>query len=399
MNEKRVRRVYRLPPCPDYDIEGIESWLGDMAETGLFLSRDGFFLGFAIFERGEARQVRYRLDVAPRKTGWLSDDTGPDEEERDLGASFGWEYVASFGQFYIYRTEDANARELHTDPQVQALAINQIRHRERGSVVTSLLLWLVWPFIYLNGTWLLVMFEAGTWFVLIALFLLLWACAGAVARAVHFRRMRKKLLRGEALDHGKKWRRRAVRHRISSVLSVVCCLAWILALLCLWAEDLEDAGKIPLETYTGDLPFATIADLIPEGRYALDDIGFSNTVEFGSDWLAPSIIHWAEIATVTLPDGRVFSGGLYVDYYETASPWLAREAARELTRAARHSKYFSELEMPELDVSYAQAYSDMFPKLILQEGNLVVQIEFYQTSEAYELPLSEWAQRMVESLF
>ena len=64
-----------------------------------------------------------------------------------------------------------------------------------------------------------------------------------------------------------------------------------------------------------------------------------------------------------------------------------------------HSKYFSELETPELDVSYAQAYSDMFPKLILQEGNLVVQIEFYQTSEAYELPLSEWAQRMAESLF
>ena len=55
------KHVYRLPPCPAYDIEGMESWLSDMAANGLLLSADGFFAGFAIFEKSEPRAVRYRL--------------------------------------------------------------------------------------------------------------------------------------------------------------------------------------------------------------------------------------------------------------------------------------------------------------------------------------------------
>ena len=33
------KMVYRLPPCPLYDVERYESWLGDMAAAGLFCRR------------------------------------------------------------------------------------------------------------------------------------------------------------------------------------------------------------------------------------------------------------------------------------------------------------------------------------------------------------------------
>ena len=41
MAETKYR--YRIPPCPAYDIPGMESWLEDLAAKGLHLSKDGFF--------------------------------------------------------------------------------------------------------------------------------------------------------------------------------------------------------------------------------------------------------------------------------------------------------------------------------------------------------------------
>ena len=40
---KEDRPVYILPPCPSYDVEGMESWLTDMAKDGLILTKDGGF--------------------------------------------------------------------------------------------------------------------------------------------------------------------------------------------------------------------------------------------------------------------------------------------------------------------------------------------------------------------
>lgn len=396
---KKKNRIYKLPPCPDYDVEGTESWLSDMAANGLHLSRDGFFAGFAIFDKGEPYVTRYRLDVASKKAGFFADDAAPDADTVSLSASYGWEYVTAHGQFVIYRTSDPNAPELHTDPQVQAIAINQIRRRERGSVVGSLF-WIIWPLLFLRGAWAVAMMDIGTWFILAAFALLLWSFASAAARAVHFRRLRRKLSHGEPLDHHKKWRRRAARHRFSSVLSVICCIAWVITLLYLWMQDQEGAGKIPLETYTGNPPFATIADLAPGGTYTLDDFGLSNTVELRSDWLAPTVIHWSEIATVELPDGRIISGGLYVDYYETVSPWLAREAAREYLWLAQHSKDYQMLELPDLGIEYAVGYCDSlhFPTLLLQNGNYFMKVMFYQTSASDQLPLEDWSYIMAAAI-
>lgn len=65
---KRKTKRYRLPPCPAYDIEGMESWLADQARDGWFLSRDGFLFGVAAFETREPATVRYRLAAAPHAT-------------------------------------------------------------------------------------------------------------------------------------------------------------------------------------------------------------------------------------------------------------------------------------------------------------------------------------------
>ena len=132
----------------------------------------------------------------------------------------------------------------------------------------------------------------------------------------------------------------------------------------------------------------------------MDDFGLSNTVEIRSDWLAPTVIHWAEIATVALPDGKTVSGGLYVDYYETVSSWAAREAAREYLHVARRSRNYEELELPALDIEYAVGYYDSLqsPTLLLQSGNRFMKVTFYQTSTNYQISLADWASIMAASI-
>lgn len=88
--------AWRFPPCPGYDVEATESWLQEMAAQGLVLSTEGFFAGFACFEKSEPRRLRYRLEAAPKK---FLDEDGPNEEERSLSEAYGWQYIARRGDF------------------------------------------------------------------------------------------------------------------------------------------------------------------------------------------------------------------------------------------------------------------------------------------------------------
>ena len=102
---------------------------------GIECNESGFFAGIAIFEKGTPKSVRYRLEAAPQSTSIWSDHEGkPEEEALTLASTCGWEYVASRGEFYIYTSGDPAAQELHTDPMVQALALDLVRKRERSSL-------------------------------------------------------------------------------------------------------------------------------------------------------------------------------------------------------------------------------------------------------------------------
>jgi hypothetical protein len=398
--EKAPKHAYRLPPCPSYDIEGMESWLSDMAAEGLLLSRDSFFAGFAFFDKSEPRKVRYRLEAAPKHAGiWSIYGDEPDEEAVKLNKTYGWEYIARRGQFFVYWSETEDTRELNTEPEVQAIAVNLVRKRERSAVITSLLWLILYPVIRLRGSLLLTALHTKTWIILFGVALSLWLFIGSVARAVLLGRLRKKLSSGETPNHCKNWRRRAAIYRIGKIARIFLIALWVCLLLHLWIVSTDD--EKPLAEYTGELPFATIADLAPEGKFSFDSFGRFNTIEIHSDWLAPVVITLQESAHVELPGGRFLSGILSVDYYETGSPLIAREVAREHHLGDRFSKDYKELQLPELDVDYAVAYMSRYsigPTLILQEGNKVMHLTFFQSSSSYEVDFEDWVSVFVQSM-
>lgn len=406
MRDNKVNRhTYRLPPCPSYDVEGMESWLGDLAQDGLLLSKDGFFAGIATFDRCEPVSVCYRLAASSAKVSFWDDNGGePDADAVAINEHYGWEYVTARGQFYIYRALDEYSRELNTDPEVQAIAIEQVRKRERSDVISSAIMTFIYPSLLIKGNLLLTMLNIGSLFVLFGMALLLWSFVATVLRAMHLGKLRKKLVTDGAIDHQRPWRERANRYRVLKITFIVLIALWLILLLGKWSDSTLESGAIPLSEFDGIVPFATMRDFAPNGKYEQTTFGFSNTVRIWNDPLSPVIIDWGEIATVTLPDGSVLQGGLYVDYYETISPWIAYEVAREYLSMAKWqniwNRDFEELTAPEIDADYVAAYRDSshFPNVIIQKGNVVIRAVFYQTSETFALTLDEWAMILAESI-
>lgn len=143
---------YRLPPCPSYDIEGIESWLSELAEKGLFLDPEGYVFGMFQFQKGTPRKAKYRLEPITAKSAvYVQSTEDPEPEALGLSEEFGWEYLGQFRDFYIYRSFDPNVRELNTDPVVQAMALDAVKKRHLFFLVVCLITLTSWLLGFLGN--------------------------------------------------------------------------------------------------------------------------------------------------------------------------------------------------------------------------------------------------------
>jgi len=400
---KEINKKYvKLIPCPDYDIEGMESWLSDMAASGLMLRKNGFFAGFAFFEKCVPCKVRYRLQVTSEKKSFLSDDNGePNDELIEITRHYGWEYVAKRGKFHIYRTRDSEARELNTDPEVQAMAIKEVQRRERRGAISSVISTLIVLLINFKGCILLTTLAIGSYLSLFGIMLLLWSFINLIIGAIHMGRLRKKLITYGTLDHNKPWKGKTRIYHMSRVLLPILTIVWLGMLLCEVIDYDKGIRKISLYSYEGQVPFATMKDFAPGGTYSMSDYGeLTNYIRQGQDWLAPDMVEWKETASITFPDGSRVSGMWMVDYYETAAPWLARQVARESFIRDKLRGHFDKekLQFPEIEADYAVLYSSIgIPTVIIQRDRVVVCARFTFFS-GQRMPEERWVRILADSI-
>lgn len=395
---REKRRQYCLFPCPDYDVAGMEGWLEEMAQRGWFLEKDGIFafVGMAAFERGEPRRVRYRL------AGILKGG-GPDTEEIVLSEKYGWRYVSKRGDFYIYRTDDPDTRELNTDPEVQAEAVRVVKKRRRRAVIDSSFWFLLSPVLsFLRYGYFLEAVVVPNWFLLFfELFLFLQIALG-LREVVCLGKLQKQLRQGEVVTPYSPAKRQVRRYRGRRAVLILYPVVLVAAGLCLGTA--QDASEMPLLQYAQTLPFAAIADLAGDGGSGYQETPPGkgiNTVREWTDWLAPRNIRWTEFAQITRADGTVLDGLLCVDYHETAARWFAAGLVRDYVRYDRRQNFmfFKSLDLPPLDgVEYVRAYEAAFPTVVFQKGNIVVHASFSQDRERPEMPLEEWVAALVESV-
>lgn len=387
-----AKHIHRLPPCPVYDVEAFQSWLSDMARQGYLLDRDGFFMGFANFEVATPCQMSYRLQPAQNNKSAF-DDGAPYDDEAELSEALGWDYVARKGDFHIYRSADPEARELNTDPDVQAMALKKVRSRLRSHLLLSFFWVVVYPYLALDGRALMVIATLGEWFALCTIVVLVWSLYGSLANIHRLKKLQKRLQLGEMLHEKTDWKKQSSRHYTSLAINIAVYCAFVISIISILVSGFSEEYKHPLSDFP-DPPFATIADFYPDAQYSEDEtfagMGL-NTVDVYDSLIAPASYHWRESSDLT-KDEESFSATLYLWYHETKAPWLARILAFEHQFEDRLHRNFEEIPLNVDGADYAIAWHDEvhFTNVVIQKGNVVVIATFLQYGQE-QLSLDQWA--------
>ena len=373
MSDEIIRHAYRTCPCFSFDVEGIQTWLEDMAAQGLVLEADGAFLGIFTFQKTTPRRCRYRLTPVKEQKGFFSDTTdGPSEEEQEYSQVCGWEYLVRYGSFYIYRATSPNARPLHTDPAIHAMALGAVKKQQRSTIIGMLLNLIIYSVLASN---LLSLFRSGAVIGLLFVLSLLgfgcWLLGGSVGALVRLSRYQKRLRAGETLDRSKDWKRRAALTRCAKLAPFVCVVVFLGS----WLSSLSAASKeIPLRSYPQNPPFAVLEDIFPEAQIDRE-AGFLdyNTVIQYSTALSKNY-EWRQEATVATDSGS-WHCILRIEHHETFSEFWAKGLFRDyfITERLRyHGKRYETLEAPQTGFDQVAVYSSYgILHVLIRQGSAV----------------------------
>lgn len=298
MKTSERQTVRRLVPCPPYDVEACESWLGDMAEQGLMLERWGGFE--ARFRRETPRPVRYRLTAARLKGNVLFIPPGrPDAGEEALYEEAGWHFVCRQDEFYIYACDDPAAPELHTDPAVQALSLKMACRSAVFSFVGWAIVIALRSSELFSGDGFLNLVEYPLTALVFA-FCYLSLMLTSLQNLYCIFSLRRKLKRGLPPDHHKNWRWSAPLHRCANGLWRLALPFLIVLLFCVIFHPDRSAYLRNTEEEKAAMPFATMEDLA-EGTFVPDEERYQYS-ELRRSLLAPTIWEYSE-------SGQIVQGG------------------------------------------------------------------------------------------
>lgn len=365
--------VRRLVPCPPYDVEACESWLGDMAEQGLMLERWGGFE--AHFRRETPRPVRYRLTAARLKGNVLFIPPGtPDAGEEALYEEAFWHFVCRQNEFYIYACDAPAAPEPHTDPAVQALSLKMACR----SAVFSFVCWAIVIALrsseLFSGDGFLNLVEYPLTALVFA-FCYLSLMLTSLQNLYCIFSLRRKLKRGLPPDHHKNWRWSAPLHRCANGLWRLALPFLIVLLFCVIFHPDRSAYLRNTEEEKAAMPFATMEDLA-EGTFVPDEERYQYS-ELRRSLLAPTIWEYSESGQIVQGGRAVLDTYMTVDYYDTLLPLLAR-----LLAPALHGQEelladvpLTAPELPGMDAVYFYgSESDAFWQLILVQDDRVMSV-------------------------
>lgn len=370
--------VYKLIPVDFVDVDRFEGWAEDMARRGLYLHHLTPFL-FAAFQRGEPAPVRYRLE--PRGSFWS-------RESQNYCRSLGWEFVFHVGRWFdLYRNDDPEAPELHTDPVVHSYALDRISRSLR--ILTAVLVLcfagelaaLLLPYLLSETPVLLLLDVSGiSTLSMLVLFLLL----GVEFRSLgSFFRLRRRLREG--IVPGRHSWRSSARWYFGLLLFDLVLLAALIATP-LVMRSVEWEGE--LATAERPFPILELGEL--EGDPALEAIPSPITLEiFGYDSHNYVRRNWSLLAPGQYEvDQRLTGSGDYEPrldmlWYRLSLPCLASPLLDDLITRYSDLRYapehytVTEPELPGFDRAVL-VQDNRWPgqELFLQAGNVVIYLDY-----------------------
>ena len=370
--------VYKLIPVDFVDVDRFEGWAEDMARRGLYLHHLTPFL-FAAFQRGEPAPVRYRLE--PRGSFWS-------RESQNYCRSLGWEFVFHVGRWFdLYRNDDPEAPELHTDPVVHSYALDRISRSLR--ILTAVLVLcfvgelaaLLLPYLLSETPVLLLLDVSGiSTLSMLVLFLLL----GVEFRSLgSFFRLRRRLREG--IVPGRRSWRSSARWYFGLLLFDLVLLAALIASP-LVMRSVEWEGELA----AAERPFPILELWELEGDPALEAFPSPITLEiFGYDSHNYVRRNWSLLAPGQYEVDQHLTGSgdyeprLDMLWYRLSLPCLASPLLDDLITRYSDLRYapehytVTEPELPGFDRAVL-VQDNRWPgqELFLQAGNVVIYLDY-----------------------
>lgn len=391
---------HKLPPCALHDTLILESWLEELSGQGLELQPEKSFFGFLTFIPCKPRQVRYRMEPALKRQGFFGNDPGdPTEEAQGLYEALGWEFVLRLGEFFLYRCFDPQAPELMTDPLLQESCLKQLRKQQRSAYVSLLFCLGIQIAFGALGYPAMLPVALGTPVTVCLAALLLTTLIRPLFLLLHLNKLRRGLQAGTSRPSQINWRSRQLPHyagiAMSGLLHILFCVGLLSALY-------KQENALPLEDYTGAIPFVTMEELIPGGSFEPASYSWSNEVTAWEDILIRETMEYRESGTITAPDGTIWTGNLAVKYHETAFPFLAQQLMREYLRYADRGKYYDGYYAPDFDTGpvTVRLYQGHYGlnTLVMQYENKVLEVNVLIHDLDDRSAVDLWIRAMVSRL-
>lgn len=263
----------KMLPESIYNTPAIEAWLSDQARRGWWVQRLSGYR--AVFQEGAPGECRFRLEPQ------LDRPERPDGETLALYNDMGWEYVTSYGdELYLWRAARPDARELHTDPVAQGMAIDglaRILKRRMWTYVVgdALFLGLLAYALLIRPDGVLTLAQDGFSAASFSLFAMLWSTGVLLfdMRTLHI--LRRTLSAGIIPERSAP---RGGRKAAWLVYYMVVALLFVGSLLHIFVGRGE-----ALDALTPDMPMVSITDLGVDGETYCDGSRWKNMV--ASDYI------------------------------------------------------------------------------------------------------------------
>lgn len=393
MKEKQT--IHRIYPCHRFDIEGIQTWLEDMAKDGWILEKGGYGLGTFTFQRSYPVRCRYRLEVVfESRKSYLER-----EEYLEMLKEFGWTHITEFQGFEIFCTEDLHTTEISTDPQIQATTLKKLK-RERIGRFIFLILHTILLTLNRRLGWFFLFRSAVTFGPIITgLFLIFIGLCMLTPLFDLFQlhKVEKKLRSGILLNQRTEWKPRAALNRFCevfpTVLGLVVIIGWLSAMV--MATNQQSLADDP-----PDPPFVTIRDL-SDGGYALTDPPLSGNNHYVTwqNLVAPVNYEWREYAKFSA-DGAGNTGFLIVEYHDTISEWFAQGLADDyyLYETAR-DRDNQDLEADDYGLDEVRVFGSFGSyDILIRHGTTVIYASYTQWNDGAVPDWQIWLEAMAETL-
>ena len=364
---------------PGY-VEDVAAWqarLEDLAAKGWFYVPSWRFFFLASFEWRLPKTVRYRLEPAGKK------GEVPDQERRETYRSLGWEYVDTIGKtMHLWRCDDPEAPELHTDPETEARAYDQLSRQEKisrylGWGILAVFVGLIAFTLYFSGETYLA-HLVGSW-------LPLWYLAASVGffwAVGKMARWQTCVLRQalRTMRAGVEAPRRRP-YRLACFLALVIDLLWVLYIIAAWCHG----------AHTGRRTFQQMEDVFEPVPYVAVSQNGEAWASPQENWLTSE--QWWTIEDHT--EGRRYYRYSEARYYRLRFPWLADNLVESILAEYGDEYAPTETEYPGLDEVWAGETEDGFRYIVLRLGDQVWDVGVRSDRPTEEL-LSEYAAVLAE---